>query len=136
MCLSYFFTITILVSFDVQAADWTSIKKTKDYELIVDMDSYNESAGLPFITTKTIFYGTQKSGFKGKPFLYIEELSTNQFNCKLHTYKTLTTHFYQLKHKLVASKDGMQKFEALEKGSNNALISTLVCQVHQMVGGQ
>ena len=134
--LSYFFALSLLVSFDALSADWTSIKKTKEYELLVDMDSYNEFDGLPFITTKAIFNKQKGYAFNGKNLLYIEELSTSQFDCKLHTYKTLTTIFYQQQNKLAGSKKAMMTFEPLEKGSDNASIASLVCQVHQMVGGQ
>lgn len=134
--LSNFFALSMLVSFDVMSADWTSIKKTKEYQLLVDMDSYNESAGLPFITTKTILNKPKSYALNGKKLLYIAEVSTSLFNCKLHTYKVLMTHFYQQNNKLIDSKKGMQPFEPLEKGSNHASISSLVCQVHQMVGGQ
>ncbi len=134
--LSHFFVLSVLVSFDVMSADWTSIKKTKEYELLVDMDSYNESTGLPFITTKTVFNKPKSYTPNGKNLLYIEEVSTSIFNCKLHTYKVLATHFFQHNNKLVSSKKGVMPFEPLEKGSDNASISSLVCQVHQMVGGQ
>ncbi|HYN55451.1 MAG TPA: surface-adhesin E family protein [Methylotenera sp.] len=130
-----FFALSMLVSFDAMSADWTSIKKTNEYELLVDMDSYNESAGLPFITTKTILNKPKGNALNGKNLLYIEEVSTSLFNCKLHAYKVLVTHFFQ-HNKLVGSKKGVMPFEPLEKGSNNASISSLVCQVHQMVGGQ
>ncbi len=134
--LSYLFALSMLVSFDVMGADWTSIKKTKEYQLLVDMDSYNESTGLPFITTKTVFNKPKGYASNGKNLLYIEEVSISLFNCKLHTYKVLVTHFFQQNNKLVNSKKGVMPFEPLEKGSDHASISSLVCQVHQMVGGQ
>lgn len=134
--LSFFFVLSMLFSFDVMGADWTSIKKTNEYELLVDMDSYNESAGLPFITTKTILNKPKGNAINGKNLLYIEEVSTSLFNCKLHTYKVLVTQFFQHNNKLVSSKKGVMLFEPLEKGSDHASISSLVCQVHQMVSGQ
>ena len=134
--LSHLFLLSMLVSFDAMSADWASIKKTKEYELLVDMDSYNESAGLPFITAKTVFNKPKSYASNGKKLLYIEEVSTSLFNCKLHTYKVLVTHFFQQNNQLVSSKKGVMPFESLEKGSDHASISSLVCQVHQMVGGQ
>ena len=134
--LSHLFLLSMLVSFEALSADWTSIKKTKDYELLVDIDSYNESAGLPFITAKTVFNKPKSYAFKGKNVLYSEEVSTSLFNCKLHTYKVLETHFFQYNNQLVSSKKGVTPFEPLEIGSDHASISSLVCQVHQMVGGQ
>jgi hypothetical protein len=132
--LNYFFALSMLVSFEALSADWTTIKKTKEYELLVDMDSYNESAGLPFITSKTVFNKPKGYASNGKNVLYIKEVSTSLFNCKLHTYKVLVTHFFQ-QNKLLSSKKGVTSFEPIEKGSDHAAISSLVCQVHQMVGG-
>lgn len=128
--------LVLLSSFDTSAADWASIKKTKNYELLVDMDSYNESAGLPFITAKTIFNSPKSYALNGKKLSYIEELSTSQFDCKLHTYKVLETHFYKQKNKLAGSQKSVSPFILLEKNSDSASIASLVCQVHQMVGGQ
>lgn len=134
--LSHLFLLSMLISFDVMSADWTSIKKAKEYELLVDMDSYNESTGLPFITTKTVFSKPKGYASNGKNLMYIKEVSTSLFNCKLHTYKVLVTHFLQQNNQLVSSKKGVMLFAPLEKGSDHASVSSLVCQVHQMVGGE
>lgn len=127
--------LTLFTSFNTFAADWASIKKTNQYDLLVDMDSYNESANLPFITTKTSFKSAIKHQINGKILLYIEELSISQFNCNMNTYKVLETHFFKPKNKLILSEKGMGSFKTLEKGSDMASISSLVCQVHQMVSG-
>jgi hypothetical protein len=128
--------LSLCTSIEANAADWTPIKKNKAYELLVDMDSYNESEGLPFITAKTVFNGSKNFELNGKKGSYIEEHSTSQFNCKLHTYKVLETHFYKPKNKLVGNQKGFKLFKPLENGSDNASIASLVCQVHKMVGGQ
>jgi len=134
--LSPAIALLLCTSIEASATDWASIKKNKDYELLVDMDSYNESEGLPFITAKTVFNGLKSFDLSGGKMKYIEEHSKSQFNCKLHTYKVLETHFYQPKNKLVGSQKGFKSFKPLEKGSDHASIASLVCQVHQMVGGQ
>ena len=128
--------LLLCTSIEANATDWASIKKNKGYELLVDMDSYNESEGLPFITAKTVFNGLKSFDINGEKVSYIEEHSTSQFNFKLHTYKVLETHFYQPKNKPVGNQKGLKPFKPLEKGSAHASIASLVCQVHQMVGGQ
>jgi hypothetical protein len=127
--------LTLFTSFNTFATDWATIKKTNKYELLVDMDSYNESAGLPFITTKTIFNIPINRQINGKNLSYIEEHSISQFNCSTHTYKIFESHFFKPKNKLILSGKGMESFKTLEKGSDMASISSLVCQVHQMVSG-
>jgi hypothetical protein len=134
--LSSAITIFVCTSIEANATDWASIKKNKNYELLVDMDSYNESEGLPFITAKTVFNSPKNFDLNGKNVGVIAEHSINQFNCKLHTYKILETHFYQEKNKLIGSQKRFKPFKPLEKGTDSAVIAGLVCQVHQMVGGQ
>ena len=125
--------LILCASTNVYATDWALIKKTNDYELLVDMDSYNESAGLPFISAKTVFTNPKNDTINGKNLWYLEEYFTSQFNCKFHTYKPLQSYFY--KNKLIASQKGIKLFMPLENGSKHAAVATLACQVHQMVGG-
>lgn len=117
------------------AADWTTIKKTKDYELLVDMDSYNETQGLPFITANYIFYKTQKHVAGNTKIEFTEEHATSQFNCKTRMYKTLESNFYKSKGVLARSLKGDDSFKPIKKNSDNSTIASLVCQVHQMLGG-
>ncbi|MES2580864.1 MAG: surface-adhesin E family protein [Pseudomonadota bacterium] len=127
--------ISCCTIFEAAAADWTSISKTKQNEMLVDMDSYNESAGIPYITAKTVFLMPQnyrKNAFK---FSYKESHSTSQFNCALHTFKTNATQFFDANKKLVGSEKGDDSFKPIVAGSKDASLESLVCQVHKMVGG-
>lgn len=117
------------------AADWTTIKKTKDYELFVDMDSYNEADGLPFITAKYTFYKPKNLVTGNTKVAFVEEHETTQFNCKTRMYKTLETNFYKSKGVLVRFLKSDDSFKSIKKNSDNATIASLVCQVHQMLGG-
>lgn len=117
------------------AADWTTIKKTKDYVLLVDMDSYNEAEGLPFITAKYTFYEPQKLVTGNTKIAFIEEHATSQFNCKNQMYKTLESHYFKSKGVLVTSLKGDDSFKPIRKNSDKETIASLVCQVHQMLGG-
>lgn len=117
------------------AADWTSIKKSKDYELLVDMDSYNETDGLPLITAKYVFNKPKNPVIDSTKIGLNEEHVTTQFNCKLQLYKTLATHYFKRKGELLETKNGEGSFNPIKKESDNAIIASLVCQVHQMLGG-
>lgn len=119
---------------EVIAADWTSISKTKQDELLVDMDSYNESAGIPYISTKTLYVKPQNYRNKVSKFSYSESHSTTQFNCSAHTYKINSTQFYSANKKLVGSEKGDISFKPIIAGSKDAALESLVCQVHKMVG--
>ncbi len=121
--------------FDASAADWTSISKTKQYEVLVDMDSYNESAGIPYISTKTLYVKPQNYRKNALKFSYSESHSTTQFNCSAHTYKINSTQFYSANKKLVGSEKGDIFFKPITAGSKDTELESLVCQVHQMVGG-
>jgi hypothetical protein len=129
------FIIILCSSVDIYAADWASIKKTKDYELLVDMDSYNVSQGLPFITEKKRFNNPKKLAFKGNEQLYIEEHAKKLFNCKLQSYKVLEISYFKKKNILIGTENGVNSFIKLKPASDNAAIASLVCQVHKMLGG-
>ena len=122
-------------SLQVIAADWTSISKTKHAEMQVDMDSYNETDGLPYISTKTLFIHPQNFRKNALKFSYKESHSTSQFNCTEHTVKTSATQFFT-QQKLVGSEKGDNAFKPMIAGSKEASLESLVCQVHKMVGGQ
>lgn len=115
------------------AADWDLIKKTEDYEFLVDMDSYNETNNLPYISTKTVYMQPKNGLINNKKITYLEEHSTTQFNCKLQQYKTLETHYF--KNKLLFTNKPISTFQPLKPGSDYATIASLVCQVHKILGG-
>ncbi len=125
-----------LITLEASAADWTSISKTKEYEMLVDMDSYNESEGHPYITTKTIFKKLQNYHYKQSYFTYLENHSITQFNCALHTSRNTMTRFYDKKNNLTGSEKVNNEFKPVVVGSTNASLEGLICQVHKMVGGQ
>lgn len=118
------------------AADWETIKTTKDYVISVDLDSYNQTEGLPFMTTKTVFKQPQSAVQANHPFSFIEAHTTRQFNCQLQTFRMLSTRYYQKKQVLINTQNRQTAFAPLMKGSDEAMIASLVCQVQQMVGGQ
>ena len=122
-------------SLEAVAADWTSISKTKQDEVLVDMDSYNESAGIPYISTKTLYVKPQNYRKISPKFSYSESHSTTQFNCSAHTYKINSAQFYSANKKLVGSDKGDISFKPIIAGTKDAELASLVCQVHKMVGG-
>lgn len=128
--------LLLLTSFTASATDWTSISKAKEYEMLVDMDSYNESDGHPYITTKTIYKKLQKYQKNKIKFTYIESHTTSQFNCVTHLYRNTAVSFYDQKSKLVGTEKGNIKFEPTIHDSTNNSLEGLVCQVQRMVGGQ
>jgi len=117
------------------AADWTSISKTNKAEMLVDMDSYNEKDGQPYISTKTLFTQPQNYRNNSLKFSYRESHSTSQFNCTQHTVKNSATQFFDVNKKLVGSEKGDAAFKPVIAGSKDAALESLVCQVHKMVGG-
>jgi len=117
------------------AADWTLISKTKQAEMLVDMDSYNEKDGLPYISTKTLFVKPQNNSKNALKFSYKESHTTSQFNCTEHTVKNSATQFFDANKKLVGNEKGDAFFKPVIAGSKDAALESLVCQVHKMVGG-
>jgi hypothetical protein len=117
------------------AADWTSIKKTTDHELWVDMDSYNESGGLPYITAKTVYKKPKMLAVKGIQLHYLEVHTKNQYDCKKLASKVLETRLYDAKNKLIDTKASVKAFEQIKSGSDDAIVASLTCQVYKMLGG-
>lgn len=134
-CFYLLSTIFCCAVFEAVAADWTSISQDKNSEMLVDMDSYNESDGLPYISSKTLFLKPQNDRKNGLNFSYSESRSTTQFNCTLHTFKDNATQFYSANKKLVGNKKSDGLFKPISAGSKYAALESLVCQVHKMVGG-
>jgi hypothetical protein len=132
----YLLTLSAICTIsEAAAADWTSISKTKQDEILVDMDSYNESAGIPYVNTKTLFVKPQNYRKNALKFSYTESHSTTQFNCALHKFKTNATQFFDQNKKLVGSEKGDDSFKPITAGSKDTSLESLVCQVHKMVGG-
>lgn len=119
----------------VDAADWTSIKKSTEYELWVDMDSYNEADGLPYITAKTVYRKPKILAVKGSKLRFLEAHTQNQYDCKKQASKILDTRLYDAKNKLIDTKKGLKPLEPIKSGSDDAIVASLTCQVYKMVGG-
>lgn len=134
-CICLLSVITCCSVLEVSAADWTSISKTKQDEVLVDMDSYNELAGIPYISTKTQFVNPQNYRKNALTFSYTESHSTSQFKCAQHTMKINATQFFDANKKHVGSEKGDDVFKPVFAGSKDAALESLVCQVHKMVGG-
>lgn len=124
-----------LGSTSADAADWTSIKKSTEYELWVDMDSYNESNGLPYITAKTVYKKPKMLTVKGNKLHFLEAHTQHQYDCKKQASKILETRLYAAKNKLIDTKKGEKPFEQIKSGSDDAIVASLTCQVYKMVGG-
>ena len=134
-CIYLLAAVTCCNVLQADAADWTTISKTKQHEMLVDMDSYNETDGMPYISTKTLFTKPQSYRKNALKFSYKESHVTSQFNCTQHTVKNSAKQFVDVHKKLIGSEQGDNAFKPVVAGSKDAALESLVCQVHQMVGG-
>ena len=119
----------------IQAADWETIVKTPEYEILVDIDSFNVDKGLPYITANTAYKTTQNYQKNNVKFSYLTKHITTQFNCQTHIYKQLNRVYYNKNNTVVARAKGQASFNAIIPKSSIAALESLVCQVHKMVGG-
>jgi hypothetical protein len=117
------------------AADWETIITTKTYTLLVDLDTYNEDNGLPFITSNTRYKTTQPFKTKTAQFSYTEKHTTTQFDCQAQTYRSLKTVYYGQDRRIKGQANAQATFQAIPPKSSIAGLASLVCQVHLMVGG-
>lgn len=134
-CLYLSTSMFVSAGIQVFAADWASIIQEKESEILVDMDSYNEKNGIPYINTKTIYLKSQNHVKNAQNLKYSESHSTSQFNCATQTYKKNSIRLYDSNKKLLLSENGDALFKPIVAGSKDAQIGRLVCQVHKMVGG-
>jgi surface-adhesin protein E len=118
------------------ATEWTSIIKNNDYEVLVDIDSYNVEDNAPYMTTKTIFNKPQTYALSNKKFQYSTSIINIQFNCAEPQYKTKSIALYDKKNKLLALEKELSEFKKIEANTQEFSIGQLTCQVHQMLGGQ
>jgi len=128
------------------AEDWSSIIKKTDYEIFVDIDSYNVSDGLPWITIKTLYKKQQstqikvaeKNDKKAKafPINFFSVMQLQQFNCKSPFFRTKYAHYFQKNGKLIAKDNTLTTFQSIAPNSDVFAVGQLTCQVHQMLGGQ
>ena len=129
-------TILLAISINVMAVEWDSIIKKADYEIFVDIDSYNVTNGFPYFLTKTIFAKSQSLTSNKKLISYLYEVKNTQFNCKQPLFKVTSIDFYSQKNKLLSSEKLTAEFQPITLGSDEYSVAQLACQVHQMVGGQ
>jgi hypothetical protein len=128
--------LCLLTAFDALAVDWSSVIKTQDTEVLVDMDSYSSAAGLPYISTQSKFKTEQTYYHQQTTWLYLRKTSRAQFNCAQHTVRNLAVTFYSASNQRLGREKENKTFEKVDPGSVNQQLESLVCQVYKMVGGQ
>lgn len=128
--------ILLSTTINGMAVEWDSIIKKVDYEIFVDIDSYNVANGYPYVFTKTIFKKSQLLTINKKITTYQYEIKNTQFNCKQPQFKVTSIDFYNQKNKLLSSEKFTTTFKTITLGSDEYSVAQLACQVHQMVGGQ
>ena len=116
--------------------EWDSIIKKPDYEISVDIDSYDVAEGYPYILAKTIYKKPLPYTSHKKLINYQSQLKKTQFNCKKAMYKVTSIDFYNVKNKLLISEKPTMEFMPIISGSDEFSVGQLVCQVYKMVGSQ
>lgn len=124
------------ISINAMAVEWDSIIKKDNYEIFVDIDSYNVTDGFPYFLTKTIFKKNQSLTSNKKLISYQYEVKNTQFNCKQPLFKVTSVDFYSHKNKLLLAEKFTAEFKPITLGSDEYAVAQLACQVHQMVGVQ
>lgn len=117
------------------AEDWTSIIKNNNYEVLVDIDSYNVEGNTPYITAKTIFESSQTYLVNQKKIQYATSIKNMLFNCAEPVYKTKSIELYDKNNKLLVLEKEVSVFKKIEANTAEFSIGQLTCQVHQMLGG-
>ena len=128
--------VLLTISIQTMAVEWNSIIKKADYEIFVDIDSYNAASGMPYFLTKTIFKKNQSLTINQKLISYQYEVKNTQFNCRQPLFKVTSIEFYSQKNKLLSLEKLTGEFKPITSGSDEFSIGQLACQVHQMLGGQ
>lgn len=131
-------TLTLLLlcsTSPVMAEDWTSIIKNNDYEVLVDIDSYNVEGNTPYITAKTVFENSQTYLINKKKIQYETSIKKMLFNCAEPAYKTKSIELYDKKNKLLVFENEVSSYKKIESNTKEFSIGQLTCQVHQMLGG-
>lgn len=133
-----FLCASTLISFSNQlvAEEWSSIIKKNAYEIFVDIDSYNQENGWPFMTTKTVYKTPQLLNKKPSSSTYVTHVAQWQFNCKNPVYRKRFSTFLDQKERVIGQQTPIKHFQTIPVGSDIFAIGQLTCQVHQMVGGQ
>ena len=129
-------TVLIGTCFNAMAVEWNSVIKKPDYEILVDIDSFNVAQGYPYILTKTVFKKSQPYSNQTKLINFQYQLKNIQFDCKQAMYKVTAIDFYSKKQKLLLAEKPSKQFMPIIAGSDEFSVGQLVCQVNKMVGGQ
>ena len=128
--------VLLTISSHVPAVEWDSIIKKADYEIFVDIDSYDVVDGFPYFTTKTIFNNNQQVTSQKKIIIYQYNIKSTLFNCRQDLLKITLMDFYSQKNKLLMSEKLTAEFRPILSGSDEYSVAQLACQVHKMIGGQ
>jgi hypothetical protein len=128
--------LLIVTSNHAFCAEWDSIIKNVNTEVFVDIDSYNVVNGLPYILTKTIFNNTQSLNSNKKSVMFQYQVKNTLFNCKQAMFKVTSIDFYNKQNQLLITQKPTTILMPIIAGTDEYAIGQLVCQVHQMVGGQ
>lgn len=127
--------LLLCTSTNLWAVEWDSIIKKADYEILVDIDSYDVANGFPYILTKTVFKMPQTFTSNQKKLNFQYQIKSTQFNCRQPLFKTTTIDLYSRQHKWLGSEKIVSEFKPIIVGSDEFSVAQLVCQVHKMVGG-
>jgi len=128
--------VLLTISMQVLAVEWDSIIKKADYEIFVDIDSYNALNGLPYFLTKTIYKKTQPLTRNKKLISDQYVIKNTQFNCQQALFKVTSIDYYNQQNKLLISDKLTAAFKPILAASDEYFVAQLACQVHKMVGGQ
>lgn len=123
-----------LTTYPAYAEDWSQISNQNGVATYVDMDSYNEKGGLPFIDTKNVYKTAQTQVNQGKKLTFYKNVQTTQFNCTTHTYRVLKNQLFDKSGLVIYKEKSQSEFSFSEKNVFYKNLETLVCQVHRMVG--
>jgi hypothetical protein len=129
-------TLLLVAANNAFCAEWSSIIKNADHEIFVDIDSYDVANGIPYILTKTTFKNTQSLHLNKKSVMYQYQVKNTLFNCKQAVFKVTSIDFYSKQNQLLITQKPTTALMPIITGTDEYAVGQLVCQVHQMVGGQ
>ena len=139
MNIRNFLSFTLLMTSQLplaQAIEWSSIIKSADYEIMVDIDSYKVSAGKPYMTTKTVFKSPQTYLANPKSVQYLTRLDKTQFDCKEPQFRQLSVELLDASEKVLYTDKQANHYQPIPYGSDTFSVGQLTCQVHQMLGSR
>jgi hypothetical protein len=126
--------LTTLVSWS-HATEWKALTHTSSSKVLIDLDSYSETDGIPSIWTKSIFPSAREIPGSRSRDRYVEQLSLLQFRCDEAMFRLDMSALYDAKGQVVAIVHGDEKFEHIVPDSTSSKIGEVVCQVQRSVRG-